>query len=182
MKTGMFCFEINAGSDLGLFSQYERARKLFKAGKKREGYQTTQDILDQSTHAMNILNKDYSDEKHVLAYDNATIHTARAPDALSTVSMTAKPSVNFNKVKGPDDVARCVTMRDATFRDGTPQSLYFPDGRFKGMKILISERCAKGHDPQTPMLQHHTRTPERKSKLSVATALNAATPHRSTVV
>ncbi|KAJ7175625.1 hypothetical protein C8R46DRAFT_812826, partial [Mycena filopes] len=75
---------------------------------------------------MDILDKDYADEKHVLAYDNTTIHTACAPDALSAVSMTAKPSANFNKVKGPDDIARCVRMRDATFQDGTPQSLYFP--------------------------------------------------------
>jgi hypothetical protein len=66
MKTGMFCFEINTGSNLGLFSQYECARKLFKAGKKRECYQKTQDILDQSTHAMDILDKDYSDEKTCL--------------------------------------------------------------------------------------------------------------------
>jgi hypothetical protein len=135
------------------FSEYKRARNLLKAGKTREGYQTTQTIVDQATAAMDILDEDYSDEKHVLAYDNATIHTARAPDALSALSMTAKPSENFNKIKGTDNVARCVRMRDATFQDGTPQSLYFPDGRFKGMKILISERRAKGHnlpDPDAP--------------------------------
>ncbi|KAJ6617163.1 hypothetical protein B0H10DRAFT_1766841, partial [Mycena sp. CBHHK59/15] len=103
-------------------------RKLLKAGNTWEGYQTTQTILDQATVAMDILQEDYSDEKHVLAYNNATIHTARAPDTLSAVTMTLKPSENFNKVKGPDDVARCVRMRDGTFRDGTPQCLYLPDG------------------------------------------------------
>jgi hypothetical protein len=82
-------------------SEYKRARNLLKAGKTREGYQTTQTILDQATVAMDILDEDYLDEKHVLAYDNVTIHTARAPDALSAVSMTAKPSENFNKVKAP---------------------------------------------------------------------------------
>ncbi|KAJ6613314.1 hypothetical protein B0H10DRAFT_1671746, partial [Mycena sp. CBHHK59/15] len=101
---------------------------LLKAGKTREGYQTTQHIINQSTQAMDILDEDYQHEKHALAYDNATIHTARAPDALSAIAMTLKPSKNFNKVKGPDGVARVVRMRDAAFCDGTPQCLYFPDG------------------------------------------------------
>ncbi|KAJ6579083.1 hypothetical protein DFH09DRAFT_1077377 [Mycena vulgaris] len=104
--------------------EYKRARKLLKAGKTHEGYQTTDTIIDQSTSAMDTLDEDYSDEKHVFAYDNTTIHTARAPDALSAVTMTLKPSANFNKTKGSDNVSRCVRMRDATFRDGTPQCLY----------------------------------------------------------
>jgi hypothetical protein len=153
--------------DLGLIhlsSEYKRARNLLKPGKTREGYQTTQTIIDQATVAMDILDDEYSDEKHVLAYDNATIHTARAPDALSAISMTAKPSENFNKVKGADEISRCVRMRDATFRDGTPQSLYFPDGRFKGMKILISERRAKGHDLPDPDAPAPNSTSGKKIK------------------
>jgi hypothetical protein len=64
--------------------------------------------------------------------------------------MTAKPSENFNKIKGPDEVARCVRMRDATFCDGTPQCLYYPNGQFKGMKVLISKHRAKEHDLPDP--------------------------------
>lgn len=141
-----------AGSDCH-FSEYRRAHNLLKAGNTCEGYQTTQTITDQSTCAMDILDEDHPDEKHALAYDNATIHTTRAPDALSAVMMTLKPSANFNKTKGADNVVQCVRMRDTTFRDGTPQCLYFPDGRFKGMKIIISERREKGHnlpDPDAP--------------------------------
>ncbi|KAF9000389.1 hypothetical protein BDZ89DRAFT_1121659 [Hymenopellis radicata] len=104
----------------------------------------------RATRAMDILDADYPDEKHVFAYDNATIHTARAPDALSALKMPAKPSSNFNKVKDSEGVATCIHMRDGTFRDGTPQSLYLPDGRFKGSKILIQERRAKGHDLPDP--------------------------------
>jgi hypothetical protein len=55
-------------------------------------------------------------------------------------------------------------MRDATFRDGTPQSLYFPDGRFKGMKILISERCAKGHNLPNPDAPAPNSTSGKKIK------------------
>lgn len=99
---------------------------------------------------MDILDEDYADEKHVLAYDNATIHTARAPDALSATKMTAKPSDNFNKVKNDDGTTRLIRMRDGKFRDGTPQSLYLPNGQFKGMKQIIQERRAKGHDLPDP--------------------------------
>jgi hypothetical protein len=102
---------------------------------------------------MDILDEDYADEKHVLAYDNATIHTARAPDALSATKMTVKPSENFNKIKNDDGTTYLVCMRDGSFRDGTPQCMYLPDGRFKGMKAIIQERRAKGHqlpDPDAP--------------------------------
>jgi hypothetical protein len=78
--------------------------------------------------------------------------------------MTAKPSENFNKVKGGDNIARCVHVRDATFQDGTSQCLYFSDGRFKGMKILISERCAKGHNLPDPDAPAPNPTSRKKNK------------------
>lgn len=99
---------------------------------------------------MDILDLDYSNERHVLAYDNATIHTARAEDALSALHMTLKPSNKFNKVKDSNGVARCVRMRDARFKDNTPQCLYLPNGDFKGMKTIVAERRAKGHDLPDP--------------------------------
>ncbi|KAF7303355.1 hypothetical protein MIND_00563300 [Mycena indigotica] len=128
---------------LNAAGESEDARVLLKPGKNREGYQTTTTILAQVTRAMDILDRDYAHDRHTFAYDNATIHTARAPDALSAIDMTLGPSQNFNKVKGPDGVARCVRMRDARFKDGTPQSLYNADGVFKGLKSLIQERRAK---------------------------------------
>ncbi|KAK7014171.1 hypothetical protein R3P38DRAFT_2457219, partial [Favolaschia claudopus] len=130
--------------------EFKTARNILKPGKKRDGYQTTQDIIDQSTRAMDILDEDYANKKHALAYDNATIHTARAPDALSASKMTSKPSENFNKVKRDDGTTYLVRMRDAVFRDGSAQSLYLPNGQFKGMKTIIQERRAKGHDLPDP--------------------------------
>ncbi|KAJ7689982.1 hypothetical protein B0H17DRAFT_1134692 [Mycena rosella] len=91
-------------------ADYKHARALLKAGKTREGYQTTQSIIDQSTQAMDILNEDYPNEKHTLAYDNATIHIARALAALSAIAMMLKPSGNFNKIKGPDNVNSAVPL------------------------------------------------------------------------
>lgn len=63
------------------------ARVLFRAGKAREGYFTNADILKHATMAMDILDKDYSDEDHVLVFDNATTHLKREPDALSASKM-----------------------------------------------------------------------------------------------
>lgn len=47
---------------------------LFKAGKQREGYFTNADILNHTRTAMDVLDKDYKDEDHVLVFDNATTH------------------------------------------------------------------------------------------------------------
>ncbi|KAJ7061410.1 hypothetical protein C8F01DRAFT_1057921 [Mycena amicta] len=130
--------------------EYEDARVLLKPGKNREGYQTTETILAQVTRAMDILDRDYTEDRHTFAYDNATIHTARAPGALSALGMTLGSSWNFNKSKDSDGVAHCVRMRDAQFKDGAPQQLYRADGCFKGLKALIQERRAKGHDLPDP--------------------------------
>ncbi|SJL08507.1 uncharacterized protein ARMOST_11871 [Armillaria ostoyae] len=133
----------------------EDARVLLRPGKTHDGYQTTEDILKQATRAMDILDHDYPDETHVFAYDNATIHTARQPDALSALNMTLKPSSKFHcKSKSNSDDK--IPMMPGRFMDGSPQYLYFPAGhelagQFKGMRVLIQERIAKGHKLQDPM-------------------------------
>jgi hypothetical protein len=53
----------------------KEARIFFKAGKNREGYFTNDDILNQTTTAMDILTGFYPHEEHILVYDNATTHT-----------------------------------------------------------------------------------------------------------
>ena len=52
----------------------EEAWVLFKAGKNREGYFTAENILNQVAKAIDILEKYYLDEDHVLVYDNAITH------------------------------------------------------------------------------------------------------------
>ncbi|KAF7347061.1 hypothetical protein MVEN_01459900 [Mycena venus] len=139
----------------------EATRVLFKAGKKREGYFTNEDIIKQTEHAMDILSRDYGDEKHVFIFDNATTHTKRAGDALSARKMpkfTPKNGKNFlvsvNKI-GDNGKPICdaqgdyvkiqVRMRDGTMLNGSPQPLYFPAGHehagiFKGMAVILKER------------------------------------------
>ncbi|KAF7311423.1 hypothetical protein MKEN_01044500 [Mycena kentingensis (nom. inval.)] len=84
-------------------------------------------IIAQVTRAMDIFERDYAHNRHTFAYDNTTIHTARAPDALSALGMTMGRSDNFNKCK-IGGVGQCVRMHNVTFKDGTPQCLYNTDG------------------------------------------------------
>jgi hypothetical protein len=139
----------------------EEARVLFKAGKNREGYFTNDDILNQANRAMDILEKYYPDEDHVLVFDNASTHQKRPDGALSARRMPKRTSTveknwgvevnvhgdNGQPVYGPDGkiLKHKVKMVDATFADGTPQSLYFDAshekaGLFKGMAVILEER------------------------------------------
>ena len=65
----------------------EQARVLFKAGKAREGYFTNDDIIKHSAAAMDILEKGYPDEEHVLVFYNATTRLKREEDALLAMKM-----------------------------------------------------------------------------------------------
>jgi hypothetical protein len=146
----------------------KEARVFFKAGKNREGYFTNDDILNQTTTAMDILTEFYPDEEHILVYDNATTHTKRSDTALSARHMPkgTKPVGEFwgatilvldsdgqqvyqrdkdgKLTRKPEKMK--VHMDNARFADGSPQGLYFPDdhvtspGCFKGMAVLLQER------------------------------------------
>lgn len=131
----------------------DSARVLFKAGKARDGWFTNEDILAQAKKALAILRRDNPDEDHVLVYDNATTHTKRAEDALSARKMPKGTSKTGNwlletMVVDEDGEVQTVKakMRSGYFRDGTPQSFYFPDdhpthsGIFKGMEVILTER------------------------------------------
>ncbi|KAJ3992181.1 hypothetical protein F5050DRAFT_1801841 [Lentinula boryana] len=117
-------------------SAIKSARKFLRPGKTRDGYQTTEDIIEQVTIAMDILDADYPDEQHV------------------ATGMPVNPHQNYlRKVKDRDgQKERMVRIKNGTFRDGTVQELYYPDchpkypGWFKGTRVLIQERREKGHD------------------------------------
>jgi hypothetical protein len=110
---------------------------------------------------MDILEKHYPDDKHVLLFDNATTHQKRADDALSASKMpkfTPKLGKNWGvetnvicedgkPVYGADGKLqkKKVQMTDGTFADGSSQALYFPEGHpqegiFKGMAVILEER------------------------------------------
>jgi transposase len=139
----------------------ESARVLFKPGKNRDGYFDCEDIINQTSTAMDILQKHFSHEDHVFVFDNATTHTKRADGALSArkmpkktppegknwgVSVTARDA-NGKIIYSEDGKPKKVVQRmeDAHFPNGMLQSLYFPEdhpqaGIFKGMVVILEER------------------------------------------
>jgi hypothetical protein len=133
------------------------ARVLFKAGAGREGYFTSDNVCAQVRIAMDICDIEYSGEKHVFIFDNATTHLKQVDDALSVRNMPKNPSSNFGveqnklgankkQIYGPDrkPVKEKVNMANGTFHDGSPQDFYFSEGHpeaghFKGMAIILEE-------------------------------------------
>lgn len=133
-------------------------RVIFKAGKAREGYFTSEDILKQASTAMDICAKHYPDDDHVFVYDNATTHLKRADNALSARHMPKFPPkfgyewdgsnwgggkhvMNWGvetpmvdpsgKVVHETDGAVKkvkVQMQDAKLSDGSRQCLHYPEG------------------------------------------------------
>ncbi|KAG2341755.1 hypothetical protein BDR05DRAFT_976858 [Suillus weaverae] len=121
----------------------------------REGYFTCEDILQQASKAMDILEKHYMDKDHVMVFDNAITHLKCTDDALDKWDGTnwgegRKPtnwgvevnvvSEDGKPVHGLDGAVlkKKVPMGNGKFADGSLQSLYYPEGHkcagvFKGM-------------------------------------------------
>jgi hypothetical protein len=89
----------------------ESARILFKAGKGRDGYFTTENILAHATLAMDILDKHFPQDDHILVFDNATTHVKRADDAPAARDMPKNPSRTWGPSVPVKD-ARGNVMRD----------------------------------------------------------------------
>ncbi|KIO24591.1 hypothetical protein M407DRAFT_76769, partial [Tulasnella calospora MUT 4182] len=112
------------------------ARLFFKAGKNRDGYFSSEDILETTHNAMDLFETHFPPESGVRAlflFDNAKTHQKRAANALSARKM---PKSSHPK------------MRDGIYTNGQPQPLYFADdhpdpdkaGLFKGMEVILRER------------------------------------------
>ncbi|KAI0265291.1 hypothetical protein BC834DRAFT_808271, partial [Gloeopeniophorella convolvens] len=118
------------------------AQVIFKAGKTREGWFGTRELLAQVDRAIDVFEQKMNGTAQGLfMFDNAPSHRKRAPDAISAVHMCKGPKSDWQHEPGTP------RMRDATLPDGlTSQPLYFPHdhpkmaGWFKGMEQLIRER------------------------------------------
>ncbi|KIM73867.1 hypothetical protein PILCRDRAFT_99232 [Piloderma croceum F 1598] len=136
----------------------EKVHVVFKAGKNQQGYFMNGDILKQASSTMDILECHYPDEDHIMVIDNASTHLKRVDDALSATHMPKfspklgkewdgtdwgegwQPKnwgVEVNvvgedrkQVYQPNGMAlkQKVKMCNGTFANGSPQSLYYPDG------------------------------------------------------
>ena len=142
----------------------EWAQVLFKAGKAWKGHFTNKDILKHATTAMDIIDKGYPDEDHILVFDNATTHLKQEEDALLATKMpkfTPKLGNNWsvevveldedcNIVHGTNGkvLKTQIRMTSAKFSNGTTQFLYLPDshecaGVSKGMASILEEQGFK---------------------------------------
>ncbi|KAJ7658886.1 hypothetical protein B0H17DRAFT_1213092 [Mycena rosella] len=144
------------------------ARRFLKPGKGREGYFTTENILEQAEEFMDILDEVYPEFEHHFIYDNATIHRKR-PDGSLSARLMPKFTSSADKNFGVTVTARDadgqpiyttsgrlkkikIQMTGAEF-NGQPQSLYFPEnhpleGLFKGMAVILEAR-GLGHETKS---------------------------------
>ncbi|KAF8144126.1 hypothetical protein K438DRAFT_1993106 [Mycena galopus ATCC 62051] len=137
------------------------ARRFLKPSKGREGYLTCDDVVQQASDFMDILNEVYPEFEHHLVYNNATTHRKCPDGSLSARAMPKGPSksqeTNFGVMVNDRDAVSSqpiytadgklkkikIPMTGAEF-NGQPQPLYFPEkhemeGRFKGMAIILQE-------------------------------------------
>ncbi|KAJ7307025.1 hypothetical protein DFH08DRAFT_657161, partial [Mycena albidolilacea] len=119
----------------------DEARLLFKAGKTRDGWFDSDDMLVEVERAIDIFErKTHKWATGLILFDNAPSHQKRTADALSARKMPKQPSPGWTHHKdGPQ-------MRNSTLPDGSSQSFYHLDnhptmlGWFKGMEEIIKER------------------------------------------
>ena len=121
---------------------FREARVFFKAGKNRDGYFDSEDLLQQVENAIDIFEgKTRGFATGLFLFDNAPSHQKRAKDALSACKMPKNPHATWRHHKdGPK-------MRLTNFgSDNTPQDFYFTNdhptmpGWFKGMENILRER------------------------------------------
>ena len=106
----------------------EEVHILLKAGKNQEGYFNTNDeIIGQANNTMDLLDKYYPDEDHVLIFDNATTHTKCPKGALSDCYMPKNTS-NLDRNWGVK-----VNQRD---QNGKP--VYGSNGKILKTKISMT--------------------------------------------
>ncbi|EIW77797.1 hypothetical protein CONPUDRAFT_62226 [Coniophora puteana RWD-64-598 SS2] len=117
------------------------ARLFFWAGKNRDGYFTSFELLAQVDRAIDIFEeKTNGFATGLFMFDNAPSHQKQAPDALSARRMPKNPHPDWTSAPGAPQ------MRPGQLPDGSPQQLYHPDdhptmpGWFKGMEQILRER------------------------------------------
>jgi hypothetical protein len=120
---------------------HREARLLFRAGKNRDGWFSSDNLLIQVDRAIDIFEaKTNGFAVALFLFDNAPSHQKRAADALSARKMVKNPKEGWTHHPGGP------RMRNGKLPDGETQDLYFPDdhptmpGWFKGMEQILRER------------------------------------------
>ncbi|KAJ6589656.1 hypothetical protein B0H19DRAFT_1304072, partial [Mycena capillaripes] len=124
-----------------LVNEDDEARLLFRAGKNRDGWFNSDDILKEVKRATDIFEaRTKGLATGLFLFDNAPSHQKRAADALSARKMVKRPKWGWTHF--PDGPK----MRNGTLPNGERQSFYYPGnhrtmpGWFKGMEQILRER------------------------------------------
>ncbi len=140
LKTDKRCVSfIHFSTVSELVPQCSDACILLKPGKNRDGYFSNEDLIEQTSNAIDIFEELQPDGQMLIIFDNATTHHAHSSNALSALYIPLHPRLWVTK-------KQTICMRDASFITGELQSLYYPDnhsmhpGWFKGMKVILQER------------------------------------------
>ncbi|KAG2357755.1 hypothetical protein BDR07DRAFT_1490342 [Suillus spraguei] len=135
----------------------ETAHILFKAGKGWDGFFTMDNIIAHAKLAMDILDKYFPHDDHILIFDNATTHVKRADDTPAARNMPKNPSKTWGPMVTTKDMHGNV-MHDANGKplkskmqladthliDGTLQSFYFMEGHEKAwLRFSMNEDLMK---------------------------------------
>lgn len=107
----------------------KEAREILRFGAANEGYWTNEKFLDQIKKVIPIAKVKFPKESHTLVwlFDQSSGHCAYTDDALNVKRMNVKPG------------GAQPWMRNTTW-NGKTQTMVLPDGRPKGMKLVLKER------------------------------------------
>src|SRR5882757_4762919 len=142
---------------------HRHARVLFKAGKNRDGWFGSDQLLTQVDQVVDVFEGlTRGNAQGLFLFDNAPSHQKRAPDAISAWKMpkraflflfplescllTWRSIAHADPKESWKPCADGPHMHDGRFSTGKSQSFYFPDNHlsmpswFKGMAIIIAER------------------------------------------
>ena len=123
--------EFSAGKQIYGDDIEQEARHLITYGSNADGYWNGEKFFMQVEDAYRISVVKYSRDKFdvVWIFDNSTGHAKMAPDALIASHMNVGPGGQQPK------------MHDTVWGpDKTPQKMVLPDGRPKGLKLVLEER------------------------------------------
>jgi len=116
-----------------MFNESNESFILWKAGSKRDGYFTNDDLVRQLEASMPFFQDLHKDKTLVFAFDNSTGHHKRHPNGLDAELLPLK-----------DGGANAPIMRNTKFilRDGTEciQVMQNSNGEQKGLKTILIER------------------------------------------
>ena len=118
------------------------ARVMFRAGKNRGGWFSSEDLLLQVDDAISVFEGRAPFSTGLFLFDNAPSHQKHASDALSACKLPKGPHATWQQHKGG------LRMQNTTFKLGdqtVTQELNFLDNHaimpewFKGIEIIIQE-------------------------------------------